>query len=388
MKYPNPTFIKQASGIKHGRRTRIIAAIAVITVVAAACWFINRMANMEKLYEEEYPDLVGISADETDAADESVPEPFFEETVPAGETEASEETSEETEVSDDNFYFSNSYPLQTISHETRDQYLDDLKQEIQDYITEHSTERICVRYSNLRTNENLGINDLEPICPAGSMSLPVALCIADRLAAGTLSPDKSYTYEGEAPEGGSSVIYDTASAGTSYTVTDLLPLAISQNDSLALNYLLSPMGGMDGFAEEASAISGYIRFDDSVLYENYLGEAYQGTGRTSVYDMNTFAEYLYSGYINHPENYQTIINAMRDCTASNGAKNIFGTSGSVLAVTGRNEELHAYTLTAIVDCSEPFALTIYCECESYERAVEIQSNISLFVSNFISSCHN
>lgn len=388
MKYPNPTFIKQASDVKHGRRTRIIVITAVIVLVVAACLFINKIANMQEKYRQDYPELVGIASNGTDSTSETVLEPFFEETVETGSLPSETEDTSSSESVDNNFYFRSSYPLQTITHELRDQYLDDLKQDIQDYIAENSGERICVRYVNLRSNEQLGLNDLEPIVPAGSISLPVSICIANHIGAGTLYTEKTFVYEGENSEGNSSLIAQTARIGDTFTIRDLIPLSVSQNDSIALSYLLNALGGMSAFSEEVSLISGYIRFDEDVLYRDYLGGAHRSAGHTSLYDMTSYAEYLYNGYINHPDIYQNVINAMSDCSIPNGASNIFSGTGSVLAVVGRNENLNAYTLTSIVDGDEPFILSVYCECSSFERAVEIQSNISLFVSNFISQCHN
>ena len=57
--YPNPTFLNKAEGIKKERHTKTIIAVAIVVFVALTALFIRIGANMQRLYEDQYPDLVG-----------------------------------------------------------------------------------------------------------------------------------------------------------------------------------------------------------------------------------------------------------------------------------------------------------------------------------------
>ena len=59
MKYPNPTFLKKASKVKHTRRNRTIVVIVCLCLVTAIILFILKMASMQDKYRKDYPQLVG-----------------------------------------------------------------------------------------------------------------------------------------------------------------------------------------------------------------------------------------------------------------------------------------------------------------------------------------
>ena len=78
MKYPNPTFLNRASGIKHTRRNVIIIVSSVLAFIALILVFVFKLASDQKKYAKEYPELVGAATATT--------------------TETSEEESSETTV--------------------------------------------------------------------------------------------------------------------------------------------------------------------------------------------------------------------------------------------------------------------------------------------------
>ena len=362
---------------------------------------------MQKIYAERFPELVGAGTSEATTKEtteestttiEETTEETIETTILAPviqdiPEEIIPEVTEQINVADafeetDPVYFLNSHPLQTISHEERDVKLDVLKQQVQDFITNNPNERISFRYVNLSSNETLGINDLTPILPGASIALPIELVYYSRVSTGYLFPRSTATYYGEVDRGGSSFIADTYAPGKPFYLRTLANLAISQNDNIALSYIINALGGdIPKFWPYVADISNYINFTSNVTYTNSNGDQVRGDGRTSCYDMAEYASFLYFGYKNDPELYQPMINDMASSTVFSPYRTSFGEDALILHVAGRNEDMNSYTDVAIIDCEEPIVLVINCECSNYERGVEIQTILSNYVAQYISSCH-
>ncbi len=408
MSYPNPTFLTKASDIRGKRRTRTIIAVVVLVILALIITFVLWGAHMQKIYAENYPELVGAATGETTTiarrttTEATTEEETSEETTTTsalapiiGTDETSETVPESTVqvniadpfVETDPVYFRISHPLQTITHEERDVSLDVLKQQVQDYITNHPNERICFRYVNLNSNETLGLNDLYPVLPGGAISLPVELAYYNKVDTGFLFPLSTITYYGETAPGGSSYIANTYSAGKPFFLRTLANLAVAQNDNLALQYLIDTMGGMDKIWPYISEISNYVDYTANLTYTSANGRSVGGTGRTSCYDLAEYASFLYYGYINNPELYQPLINDLYNSVKFTPYRSAFGEDAIILHFSGRNEHMHAYTDVAIIDCDEPIVLAINCECSNYERGNEIITDLSYYVAQYISSCH-
>lgn len=423
MKYPNPTFLQKASKIKHTRRNRAIAIIAIVAVVTFVCIFIGRVAAMQDKYRELYPELVGAATStraSTESSEEETTTTTTEETTtteattlgPVPVIATTEETSETSEIiitdeegnvvttttvqnnNPDSFvilddvYFANSYPLQTITHDERAVYLDNLKQLVQDYIRDYSSAaRISFRYINLRNNEELGLNDLYPIVPAAAYILPLEIAMWEKVAEGHLSLNSVSTYDGSNP-GNSSYIAETYSPGKQFYTRNVAYLAISRNDNVAIGYVIDRLGGIDQAYNRISAISSYIGYTNDVLYTDYQGVQQTGTNRTSIYDMANYAEYLYNGYINRPEVFQNMINDMAASEIPTPYTTAFGTNALILHAAGRNVEMNAYTDVAIIDCEEPIVVAISVECDGYDQANTIIADLATYVSRYISACHN
>lgn len=407
--YPNPTFLDKAEGIKKERHTKTVVAIAIVVLIALTAIFIKIGANMQKIYERDYPDLVGAAdwtTSETTEAAQTEP-------VPAQEALVTEETSETSEVplapviatestvetidltdlsaqefiEPEPFYFRTSYPLQTISHEQRDVLLDYMKQNVQNYIAEYPNERICFRYINLDNHETVGLNDLDPIIPAGAFAMPIEMTYWHRVNLGFGSPDYIVTYDGSYVPGNSSFIASSYPEGKMFYIRTLANLAVTENDDYALSVILERSNGIETVWNYISGISGYMNYTADATYTDYQGTLMSGAGRTSCYDMAAYAEALYYGYIREPEVYQPLINDLYYSSISSPFSTSFGEGVPVLHVSGRNESFHAYTDIAIIDASEPIVLIVYSECSSLDRAQTIQADISGFVARYLESCH-
>lgn len=406
--YPNPTFLNKAEGIRKNRHTKMIVITSIIVLLALAAILIKIGANMQELYEQEYPDLVGAATATTaeTVPEESAPDPISYETEPIEPTETSEEilapvivtetTVETVDITDlsaqefveqEPFYFRNNYPLQTISHEQRDVLLDYLKQDIQAYIAQTPGERICFRYVNLDNGETMGLNDLEPIVPAGSFALPIEFTFWHRVAMGYTSPNYILTYDGSPVPGNSSAIASTYPAGKMFYLRTLANLAVTTNDDYALSVVLDRCSGISTVWSYISGISGYTNYTEDVTYTDYAGVLMSGSGRTSCYDMTAYAQALYFGYIREPDVYQPLINDLYYTSIRSPFTTSFGEDTPVLHVSGRNETFHAYTDIAIIDASEPIVLIVYSECSSLDRAQTIQADISGLVARYLNSCH-
>ena len=406
--YPNPTFLNKAEGIRKNRHTKMIVIISIIVLICLAALLIRIGANMQELYEQEYPDLVGAATATTaeTSPETSEASPIIYETEPVEVTQETEpvlapvivtETTVETiDITDlsaqefveqEPFYFRNSYPLQTVSHEQRDVLLDYLKQDIQNYIGNNPSERICFRYVNLDNGETMGINDLEPIVPAGSFALPIEFTFWHRVAMGYSSPNYIITYDGSAVPGNSSAIASTYPAGKMFYLRTLANLAVTTNDDYALSVVLDRCSGISTVWSYISGISGYTNYTENSTYTDYAGTLMSGPNRTSCYDMTAYAQALYFGYIREPATYQPLMNDLYYTSIRSPFTTSFGEDTPVLHVSGRNETFHAYTDIAIIDSSEPIVLIVYSECSSLDRAQTIQADISGMVAAYLNSCH-
>jgi|GEM_PF-513835 len=419
--YPNPTFLTKAEGIKKTRHTRHVVILAIIALLVLTGVFIHIGASKQQQYEELFPELVGAAqttraseeTEETESSETSATDETAEETqttqteeilapvIAATETTeetAAEETAETAETSQNNaadvftesepFYFRDSYPLQTITHEQRDVLLDDLKQNVLDYVNANTSERICFRYMNLDTDESTGVNDLEPIVPAGAFALPIELTFWNRAAAGYTSANYIVTYDGSSVSGNSSGITSTYKSGKMFYLRTLAYLAIAENDDYALSVILQKAGGEETVWNYLQTISAYINYTENSVYTDYSGTLMRGTRRTSCYDMTAYARKLYFSYISEPDNYQMLINDLYNSQTASAFKTAFGEDAAVLHVSGRNETYHAYTDIAIIDASEPIILIVYCECSSLDRAQTIQADLTGYVAQYLEACHS
>ncbi|MBR1796428.1 MAG: serine hydrolase [Clostridiales bacterium] len=407
--YPNPTFLNKAEGIKKERHTKLIAAIVIVVLLVLLGLVIEAGARMQTIYEEDYPDLVGVATattvdiTETDSSQLEPSGTAVEETsetevtetlpVPVIITETTQETIDPTDLSAEEFveqepfYFRTSYPLQTISHERRDVLLDSLKQNVQDYIANNPNERICFRYVNLDNGETMGLNDLDPIVPAGAFALPIEMTYWHRVSMGFGSPNYVQTYDGSYVPGNSSNIVSTYPVGKMFYLRTLANLAVTTNDDYALSVILDRCNGIGTVWNYVSGISGYTNFTAPAAYTDYAGVLMNGEGRTSCYDMAAYAGALYFGYIREPQIYQPLINDLYYSSIRSPFATSFGEDTPILHVSGRNETFHAYTDIAIIDASEPIVLIVYSECASYDRAATIQADISGFVARYLQACH-
>lgn len=403
MKYPNPTFLNRASGIKHTRRNVIIIVSSVLAFIALILVFVFKLASDQKKYAKEYPELVGAAtATTTETSEEESSETTVVEETTTAETSAlgpiiqdtstTPESSEQTNSPDAfvegaNIYFYNSHALQTVSHEERDTMLDDLKQQVIDYIAACEGERICFRYVSLSSNETLGINDLDPILPAGAFALPVEIEFYNQIESGAISPLSTVTYDGSVTTTGPSYITENYALLKQFFLRTISNYAIVYNDSLALSIMINSMGGLDAIIPNINEISGYVDYNSSVNYTAYDGTIISGSHRSSAYDLAEYANYLYRAYINEPTVYQSLINDMYYSAMPSSYSNIFGEDALILHASGRNDTYHAYTDIAIIDSDEPFVLCIYVECASAERAAVIQADLATYVERYITACH-
>lgn len=429
MKYPNPTFLKSAEKIRHTRRNRIVIITISVCVLALLSLFVLKMASMQEKYRKDFPELVGAATSEsteffigdvTTSSDTTTQETTASSDVSTSETPL-EPTTVTTVQTDNNVvdpdasnsseavttttaqdntafpfseaisntYFLTTHPLQVCSHNLRDQYFDDLKQSVSDYIDKTSdTERICVNFINLSNNESFGFNELDPIVPSCSYALPIELAYYQMLSEGTLSSNMLLTYSSSQIVGNSSTIASTFSDGKQFYLRTCANYAISCNDNVALNMMIGAMGGIENVNNYILNFGTYRNYLSNAVYTDYSGLQMNGKGRTSCYDMANYAEYLYRSYRRKPELYQPLINDLSSSQMASGFSGVFNQDGNVfLHVSGRNDELHAYTETLIIDAEEPFAISIYCECESYERSTVIESNIATMIDSFFNDCH-
>lgn len=410
--YPNPTFLTKATKIRKNRHTKIVIFIVVAVLLALIIAFVIWGARMQDKYRKKYPEMVGAAnttpttldlsfsrhTEATETAETIPVETTVEETIPAPVINETSETTEETTETtvqvntadvfeeQENAYFKNAYPLQTISHEERDKMLDVLKQNVVDYQKNGDRIKVSFSYINLKNGETMGINDLEPVVPGGAWALPMSIIYDELCTTGTVSMKSEITYNGDQSSGNSSYIAQTYTSGKQFYMRTIQNLAIARNDSIALQYLISVNGGSDTSWRKISTISSYINFNESVIYTDYTGVQKRGSFRTSTYDMANYLKYLYYGYLNKPSVYQTLMNDLYYSEIASPYSVVFD-GASVYHISGRNETTHSYIDAAIIDGDEPFIIVISVECSSYDQAQIAIADLSTYLNRYISSCH-
>ncbi len=422
MRYPNPTFLNKASDIRYKRGRLTIIIVTCLVVLLTVILFVAKISSMQDFYREKYPDLVGAATTEENTADFTIKDydaiasdnmtetsattvaettettvlgPIIGETTSETTTEesttATQNNSPDGFKPEENIYFSNYYPLQTISHEERDMALDVLKQEISDYIKEHSEdERIAFRYVNLNSNETLGCNDLEIILPSASYILPIEMLYYKGITDGIYSTIEVRTYQGETIPGGRSYIAENYEPGKQFYMRNLASIAVKNNDYLAINYLLNYMGGIESISSSLYEMGGYIDYSDKYTYEDYTHALINSTYTSSCYDMTQYMRTFYYDYHRDSSTYQQLLNDLANSNINSGISNIFSADNNnlILNVTGTDDNRHAYFAMALIDGEEPFIVAVYAECDSADRAGVIQSDLSTYLLRFISNCHN
>lgn len=408
MKAPNPTFLKKAENIRSKRRLVTIVLLAILTVLMGIVIFIVNIASYQKDYSILYPELVGRATDTTTTIEvdpTSKTTETTEETTESSETsetplapsiasdtapETSETTPETTSLAPDvlvveDYHFA-SPKTQIASHQRRAVLLDNMKNQIERYIRQVSGLRIGFQYKSLKTGESLGIHELIPIVPAGTFAVPINL-ISDRMISeNKINPDVITTYTGHAAVNGS-YIYSNYPNGKQVYYSTLSYLSLAHNDRIALEMMLSQMGGLDSIMPAINEISSFQPYDQDIFYADYSAHGYRGTGRSTCYDMVNYMSALYVSYLNDPSSYQRSINALAASQTVSPIRTCFDESIPILHVYGRNSDLHGYTELAIIDGPEPIAVCIYVEGENNAEILTVFKTIGDYVSEYITSCY-
>jgi len=410
MKAPNPTFLDRAENIRNKRRLVTLILIAVLAVTVLIVVFVMSVASYQNEYAMLYPDMVGRATDTTTTlittteittttteTTESSEETTTETTKLAPslhtETTPEETTSESTKATDsspekldiEDFHFS-SPNTQIASHQTRAVLLDHMKNDIENYIKTIRNSRISFRYVSLKNGEELGINELDPIVPAGTYALPVSIVTNGMAITGEIDPAKVITYEGHANVSGS-YITSKYQEGKQIYLGYLEHLMVASNDNVAYEMLLKELGGLEAVVPKINEISSYQSYDKDVFYTNYAGKDYKGKGRSTCYDMSNYMRFLYRSYASNPSGYQSIINALANSTVESPISSAFKEGTPILHIYGRNKELHAYTELAIIEMKEPVAVCISIECEDEGKVSKAFADIAKYLSDYITALY-
>ena len=158
--------------------------------------------------------------------------------------------------------------------------------------------------------------------------------------------------------------------------------------SLILYYfLINNLGGMDEALSEIKKISGYISFDDKVIYKDYSGKEFRTTGTISCYDMGQYLSYIYRTFTINPQVNQRLLNDLAANEVGSPLSAAFPEDTRILHVLGRNTDRKAYMECAIVDYKEPFALIIYVEAASSEAAGTAIATLGSYTQKYIEQCY-
>ena len=209
---PNPTFLKKAEGIKSSRKKRTLIIIGVLLVVTFMVVFISSMAAKQDLYRQMYPGLVGAATSTTTAYSQyqrpvhTTTETTTEATTTATTTQlhavlaatptptpSPEETAHTSQnnppdpFTEDRDFSFQPMGIQTATYQERAVALDELKERVTNYQNTHTDMRICFEFIALSSGERLGVDELDPVVPAGAMAIPFEIAYYDSIA-GTTGP--------------------------------------------------------------------------------------------------------------------------------------------------------------------------------------------------------
>lgn len=249
--------------------------------------------------------------------------------------------------------------------------------------------RICYEFISLSSGERLGIDELDPVLPSGAMAIPFGIAYYDQLSGGTGSLSEVVTYDSNYKGSRtSSYIAQTYSYGKQFYMRTILHYAIAKNDSIALNYLIDQLGGMDAAVEKINAISGYISYTDSSIYKDYKNREHRIQGTISCYDMGNYLSYMYREFINNPQVNQRLINDLSVNEIESPLQAAFPQDTKILHILGRNTDKNAYLECAVIDYKEPIALVIYVEAASPDSAGSAIATLGGYTQEFIENCYS
>ena len=412
MKRPNPTFLQKAPKIQSSRRKRTLSIVLIALGVTLTLMFFRKVSYDGQTYAEMFPDLVGAAKRETTTYEEyrrpvhttteSTTESTTEETTTilapslAPTTESTTEApstkvqnnSPDPIIENPGYAFKKTNWHQTATYQKRAVMLDNLREKVKAVDEEQTYMRICFEFISLEHGDSIGYRNLEPVLPYGAYAIPIELVWYDQYSKGKQDLAGVSTYQ-RSSKGAYSASYigHTFKYGKQFFHRNALNYAISKNDSIALNFIIESMDGMEKIIPEIDKISGYVSYDSENLYQDYRSRRYKTKGRTSCYDMAEFLRYLYNGYINSPDVYQMIINDMYYNELASPLKGSFAPDTPILHVQGRNLDMGAYMDCAIIDCEEPIAIVVYVEASSEENAYAIMQQIGRYTAEFVTSCY-
>ena len=410
---PNPTFLKKAEGIRSSRKKRTLIIILVLVVITFAIVFISSVASAQEQYRLMFPGLVGAATSTTTAYSEykrpvhtttetttevttvattTLPHAILAATpTPVPEYDdspgGSQDNAPDLFTEDRNFSFS-PMGVQTATYQERAVGLEELKEKVTNYQNSHKNMRICFDFLSLSTGDHLGIDELDPVVPSGAMAIPFEIVYYDKIAGKTAPLSRTVTYDGNYKGSkSSSYIAKNYTYGKSFYMRTILNYAISKNDSIALNYVLDEIGGLEEAVKAVDAISNYISYNDAVIFKDYRGREYRAPGTVSCYDMSNYMSYMYREFINNPQINQRLINDLAANEIDSPLKDAFPANTRILHVLGRNTDRGAYLECAIVDYNEPVILIIYVEAGSPSAAGTAIATIGGYTQQYLESCY-
>lgn len=374
--------------------------------------FFRKVSYDGQTYAEMFPDLVGAAKRETTTYSEyrrpvhtttesTTTETTTETTTflaPSVETSTESETEATTTKQQNNspdpiienpsFTFKKATWHQTATYQKRAVLLDNLREKVKAVDNEQTYMRICFEFISLKHGDRIGYRNLEPVLPSGAYAMPIELVWYEQYAKGKQDLAGVSTFNKNSKGAyNASYISHTFRYGKQFFHRNSLNYAISKNDSVALNFIIESMGGMQKITPEINSISHYVGYNDKILYTDYRGRRYRAGGRTSCYDMTNFLKYLYNGYINSPDIYQRMINDMYYNESVSPFKGSFAQDTPILHIQGKNNGMGAFMDCAIIDCEEPIALVVYVETAYEENANTVMQQIGRYAAEFVRACY-
>ena len=124
-----------------------------------------------------------------------------------------------------------------------------LQRDLNDYLRDKSGQW-GVYIFDLTTGDSAGYHQNQVFATASTFKVPMAMYVLDEVARGRASLAEELGYSEGDYEDGTGVIQEAVSEGDTYSVGQLLELAITQSDNIATNMLLRRFGRENVYAYE------------------------------------------------------------------------------------------------------------------------------------------
>lgn len=238
--------------------------------------------------------------------------------------------------------------------------LDTLQEDVGNYITNFKGQ-YGIYYYNIATGEEFGINDEDEYACASTIKIPVNLYLYDRIASGSVDPDKTLTYLKEDYEGGTGTI-QYQKIGIKYSIKELSSLSIEHSDNVAVNMLIRYLG-MQNINNYMRQVGGQVVDDTRDI--------------SSPRDMGLYMRLVYNFHKSDETLGNELMNSFLNTEYNDRLPALLPPSVKVAHKIGT--QAHIINDVGIVFTDKPYVISVMSKDVDDEEAPDVIANISKMV---------